>query len=226
MIHKSKAMYAGGRGSSIRAIAAELKVSRNTVRKYLSMEAEEIAEYRERQRRSRRLDVHRGYIVHLLERYPRLSAVKVLRKLMEAHGELTVSARTMRRYIEELRPSVVPRQKRYYEPVLDMVPGEQCQVDGGELRGVVIGGEERTVYLMVFVLSYSRLMYVAASDRAIDTEALIRMHHRAAADRARRQHLLAADRDRAGSTSILEGDIASQPSHRRPSVGGAVSTPP
>jgi transposase len=176
MIHKIKAMYDEGRGSSLRAIGAELKISRNTVRKYLAMSGEEIAVYQERKGRTKRLDVHHAYIVHLLETYPRLSAVKVLRKLREAHGELSVSARTMRRYIETLRETLVPKQARYYEPVLDMVPGEQCQVDGGELRGVSIGGVERTVYLMVFVLSYSRLMYVAASARPIDTDALIRMH--------------------------------------------------
>jgi hypothetical protein len=71
---------------------------------------------------------------------------------------------------------VTLEQERYYEPVLDMVPGVQCQVDGGELRGVMIDGVATTVYLMVFVLSYSRLMYVAASARPIDTAALIRMH--------------------------------------------------
>jgi hypothetical protein len=47
MIHKIKAMYDEGRGSSLRAIAAELKISRNTVRKYLRMSAEEITAYRE-----------------------------------------------------------------------------------------------------------------------------------------------------------------------------------
>jgi transposase len=176
MIHKIKAMYDEGRGSSLRAIAAELKISRNTVRKYLRMSAEEITAYREGQRRERRLDVHRGYMVHLLETYPRLSAVKVLRKLREAHGELAVSARSARRYIRELKATVTLKQERYYEPVLDMVPGVQCQVDGGELRGVMIDGVETTVYLMIFVLSYSRLMYVAASARPIDTAALIRMH--------------------------------------------------
>ncbi|WP_198246016.1 hypothetical protein [methane-oxidizing endosymbiont of Gigantopelta aegis] len=46
--------------------------------------------------------------------------------------------------------------KRYYQPVLDMVPGEQCQVDPGELRGVLINGVETTVYFVVFVLSFSR----------------------------------------------------------------------
>ena len=176
MIHKIKAMYDDGRGSSIRAIAAELKVSRNTVRKYLAMSAEEISAYQAKKRRTRRLDVHRAAIVDLLERYPRLSAVKVLRKLREAHGELSVSDRSVRRYIRELEETVTLKQTRYYEPVVDMEPGVQCQVDGGELRGVLIGGEERTVYLMVFVLAYSRLLYVAASARPIDTAALIRMH--------------------------------------------------
>ncbi len=65
---------------------------------------------------------------------------------------------------------------RYYEPVLDLAPGVQCQVDGGELRGVVIGGLETTVYFVVFVLAYARLMQVVASPRPVDTAALIRMH--------------------------------------------------
>lgn len=65
MIHKIKAMYDDGRGSSVRVIAQELKISRNTVRKYLAMSAQEIAAYKERKGRSKRLDVHRSYIVHL-----------------------------------------------------------------------------------------------------------------------------------------------------------------
>ncbi len=102
--------------------------------------------------------------------------MKVLRKREAAHWELSVSARTMRRYIEKLRETVLAKQERCYEPVLDMVPGVQCQVGGGELRGVRIDGVETRVYLMVFVLSYSRLMYVAASTRPIDTAELMRMH--------------------------------------------------
>lgn len=176
MIHKIKAMYDEGRGSSLRTIAAELRISRNTVRKYLGMGAEEVAAYQGGQGRCKRLDVHRGYIVHLLETYPRLSAVKVLRKLAQAHGELGVSARRVRRYIEGLKATVGVKAPRSYEPVLDMVPGVQCQVDGGELRGVIIGGLETPVYFVVFVLSYSRLMHVVASLRPVDTAALIGMH--------------------------------------------------
>ena len=66
MIHKIKAMYDEGRGSSLRAIATELRISRNTVRRYLGMSAEEVVAYQGRQGRSKRLDVHRGFLVPLL----------------------------------------------------------------------------------------------------------------------------------------------------------------
>ena len=176
MIHQIKALYDEGRGSSLHAIAVRLGISRNTVRKYLALSAEEIAAYQGQRERTKRLDAHRDYLVHLLATYPRLTAVKVLRKLQEAHGELGVSARSARRYISALKQTVSVKPERYYEPVLDLAPGVQCQVDGGELRGVMIGGRETTVYFVVFVLSYSRLMQVVASPRPVDTAALIRMH--------------------------------------------------
>ncbi len=102
----------------------------------------------------KRLDPYRAYLIHLLQKYPWLSAVKVRRKLNEKVGEIAVAGRTVRRYMNELKKTVASRQKRYYEPVLDMVPGVQCQVDGGELREVMIGGVATVVYFVVFVLSY------------------------------------------------------------------------
>lgn len=42
MIHKIKALYDDGDGLSIRQIARELNISRNTVRKYLKMEEPQI----------------------------------------------------------------------------------------------------------------------------------------------------------------------------------------
>ena len=102
--------------------------------------------------------------------------MKVLRTLQEAQGERGVSARRARRYISALKATVSVKQTRYYEPVLDLAPGVQCQVDGGEWRGVMIGGRETTGYFVVFVLAYARLMQVVASPRPVDTAALMRMH--------------------------------------------------
>ena len=86
MIHKIKAMYDGGRGSSMRKIARTLQVSRNTVRKYLALDEASIDAARRDHSRHKVLDVHRAYIVHLLETFPKLSAVKVQCKLKEKVG--------------------------------------------------------------------------------------------------------------------------------------------
>ena len=175
MIHKIKALHNEGAGLSIRSIARELDISRNTVRKYLRMDEVAIGEQQANRTRRKQLDDYRDYIVTLLGRFPGLSAVKVLRKLKERHPELGVSDRSARRYIKALKETVSLRQKRYYEPV-ESPPGVQCQVDGGELRGLSVGGEATTVHFVVFVLSYSRLMYVGLSPRPIDTATFIRLH--------------------------------------------------
>ena len=175
MIHKIKALYDQGNGLTIRAIARQLGISRNTVRKYLRMDETAIAERQESRVRHRQLDDYRDYIISLLGQFPDLSAVKVLRKLKQKHPALAVSDRTARRYIRDLKETVTLRQRRYYEPI-ESVPGVQCQVDGGELRGVRIGAVETTVHFVVFVLSYSRLMYVGVADHPIDTPTFIRLH--------------------------------------------------
>ena len=176
VIHKIKSLYDNGNGLTERKIAKELGLSRNTVSKYLHMPETEMAQQLDDMTRTKKLDTYRAYIIQLLQTYPNLSAVKVMRKLKAKIDSLAVSDRSMRRYIQALKDEISFKQPRYYEPVVDMVPGVQCQVDGGELRGVMIGGKETTVYFMVFVLSYSRLMHVSLSAQPIDTQALIYQH--------------------------------------------------
>lgn len=179
MIHKIKALHDNGGGLSVRAIASELGVSRNTVRKYLRLDEAVISQAQVDRARHKRLDLHRSYIIYLLETYPRLSAVKVARKLREKVSGLAVSDRSIRRYVSVLKETGVVAQKRYYEPIIDHVPGVQCQVDPGELRGVLVGGEPQTLYFVVFVLSFSRLMYVGLSFEPIDTGRFIQLHDEA-----------------------------------------------
>lgn len=179
MIHKIKGLYDQGAGMSIRAISEELGIARNTVRKYLKMDEAQISAYQDDRSRYKRLDEHRDFMVHQLKRYPKLSAVKLGRRLQERLGALDVSARSIRRYVQALKEQVAAGQFRYYEPVLESMPGIQCQVDPGELRGVLVDGQERTVHFVVFVLSCSRLMYVGLSLKPLDTAAFIQLHDEA-----------------------------------------------
>ena len=176
MIHKVKALYNNGQGLSQREIAKELGLSRNTVRKYLGLDETSLTKLQNDTSREKTLDDYREYIIHLLQTYPNLSAVKILRKLKVKVSDLSISDRTVRRYVEKLKDTITVKQARYYEPVLDMIPGHQCQVDPGELHDVIINGKKTSVYFVVFVLSYSRLMFVAVSQKPINTEMMIKMH--------------------------------------------------
>ena len=179
MIHKIKAMHSKGSGLSIRAISRELNISRNTVKKYLQMDEQAISIMQADPSRYKWLDNYRDYLINQLKEYPKLSAVKLMRRLKNKVGTLQVSERSVRRYVQALKQQVAVGQFRYYEPIIETVPGVQCQVDPGELRQVLINGKLQTVHFVVFVLSYSRLMYVGLSLQPINTQSFIQMHDEA-----------------------------------------------
>ncbi len=94
VIHKIKAMYDEGKGASIKEIRRSLKISRNTVRKYLRMDEQEIQEALESPERPKRLDRYRSFLSHLLRKYPGLKTPKAFRKLKAKVPEIDVSDRT------------------------------------------------------------------------------------------------------------------------------------
>jgi transposase len=179
VIHKIKALHDNGNGLSMRAIAKELGISRNTVRKYLNMNEASIDQQQQNPERSKSLDQYRDYLQLWLQRYPNLSAVKLMRRLRDQVPDLAVSDRTIRRYVQTLKQQTASAQARYYKPVLDDLPGVQCQVDPGELRQVKVGEALCTLYFVVFVLSFSRLMYVGLSWKPLDTRQFIQLHDEA-----------------------------------------------
>lgn len=179
MIHKIKALHDNGQGLSVRAVSKQLSISRNTVRKYLRLSEEVIQTQQSDPCRTKKLDEYRSYLVYLLGEFSELSAVKIARKLRNKYGFIPVSDRSLRRYIQQLRQEVAIAQVRYFEPIIDDVPGVQCQVDPGELRGVRVGDQEVTLHFVVFVLSYSRQMYVGLSFRPLDTQTFIQLHDEA-----------------------------------------------
>jgi transposase len=154
-------------GKSIREIAREMGVSRNTVRRYLR--DDEAERYGPRPLRSTKLDPFKRYIVERLaaavpERIPASVLLTELRERGYSGGYTMLKV-----FVASLKPPEAA------EPVIrfETEPGEQMQVDWAVIRR----GENR---LSVFVatLGWSRATYVEfVTDERVET--LIEAHENA-----------------------------------------------
>jgi transposase len=154
-------------GKSIREIAREMGVSRNTVRRYLR--DDEAERYGPRPLRSTKLDPFKRYIVERLaaaapERIPASVLLTELRERGYSGGYTMLKV-----FVASLKPPEAA------EPVIrfETEPGEQMQVDWAVIRR----GENR---LSVFVatLGWSRAAYVEfVTDERVET--LIEAHENA-----------------------------------------------
>jgi len=149
MIHKLH-----GDGFSVRAIARQTGLSRKTVTKYLRRGFEEPV-YGPRLARGSMLDGFKEYIEGRLGDYPELSAVRLLREIVEMgyRGGYT----TVKNLVREVRPA----KERGYEHRFETPAGKQAQVDFARFRVRFSDcpGLERLVWLFSMVLGYSRHLW-------------------------------------------------------------------
>ena len=146
-----------GQGRSIRAIAQTLSISRNSVRKYLR--ASEVPKPAPRARRSSRLDPYREQVqLRLAEGVD--NCVVLLRELRQQGyaGSYTI----LKDYVQPLRRRRAPAATMRFETQ----PGEQAQVDFGRFHYRTPQGKLRSVWAFVYVLSWSRAVYVEFIRRA------------------------------------------------------------
>jgi transposase len=148
-------------GTSRRQLARELGVSRRTVQRVLTRVAaartgEQPASSLPKPpaRRSSLLDEHEPFLRQLLERYPNLTAVRVLEEL-RGRG-FTGSYTTVRERVRALRPQPT------LEPVarFETAPGQQAQMDYSTFDLDFTAEGRRRVYLFSYLLSYSRRAYL------------------------------------------------------------------
>lgn len=159
------------RGMSIRHIARELGISRNTVRKYLRGEAVK-PPTRTGPGRPSKLAPYSDWLRRRVE-----GAKPIRLPATVLHREITAmgydgTERTVRRFVAGLYPSPEP------EPVVrfETAPGHQAQMDWGEYR---LAG--RKIYAFVGVLGYSRWLYLEYVD-SMRSEVLLACHQRMLAD--------------------------------------------
>ena len=143
-----------GRGWGSKAIARELGIARNTVRRYRRHPI--VAGQQARPPRRLTEDVVREAQT-LYTGVAEHNAV-VVHRLLRDQGR-TIGLRTVQRAVAPVRQA--QRAADVATVRIETAPGAQMQVDFGEKR-VTIGGTAITVFLLVAVLSYSRRTFVKA----------------------------------------------------------------
>lgn len=155
-----------GKGRSIRGIARELGVSRNSVRKYLRTPG--VPKEKPRRRRESKLDPYTDHIDRRLA--DGLDNCVVLLRELRAQG-YDGGYTILKDYVQPRRRRRQPRATVRFETG----PGEQAQVDWGSLAYVDQDGHKRRVWAFVMVLSWSRAIYVEFVRRA-DVATFMRCH--------------------------------------------------
>lgn len=153
-----------GKGYSIRRIAKELGISRNTVRRHLR--SDEPPRYGPRKRRPSKLDPYKDYLVRRLEETPELTATVLLREIRAQgyEGQITI----LKDFVRPIRAE--RRRLRELTVRFETAPGEQMQADWGHY-GRLPGGAK--LYGLVVVLGFSRMLYVHFSTRMRQQDLLV-----------------------------------------------------
>ena len=135
---------------SIRKAARFLKLSRQTVRKYLERPWSPPAP----RRRASKLDPYKPLIEQLLGKDPKASAAVLLQRLRPQGYAGGLS--TLRAWLRQVRP-------RRPSPAFVRVetgPGETVQVDWGHFGSLDYQGDKRKLYAFAFTECHSRLLYL------------------------------------------------------------------
>ena len=134
-----------GEGHSIRGIARELGISRNSVRKYLKSPG--VPQAKPRPRRSSKLDPYAAYVDHRLS--DGLENCVVLLRELRARG-YEGGYTTLVEYVRPRRRRRQPKATVRFETA----PGEQAQVDWGSFAYVAADGRRQRMWAFVMVLGW------------------------------------------------------------------------
>jgi transposase len=141
------------RGVGKKAIAREVGVAVNTVRRYLR---QPIAAGVQTRPAGRRLNDERRQEARTLYEGPAGGNAVVVQRLLASRG-VAVSVRTIERAVADIRQA--QRASALATVRVETTPGDQVQVDFGQKR-LLIAGVRVRIFLLVAVLSYSRRLFV------------------------------------------------------------------
>jgi transposase len=162
-------------GTSIRRIARDLGLARNTVSKVLvqiQARRESVGDTAPSRRRPRLLDPYEPVVQELLARYPELTAVRLWEELRQRGfaGGYTL----VRQLLRELRPRSAPAPVTRFETA----PGAQAQMDYAVYDIDFTAEGRRRVWLFSYILGHSRRQYLRFVESQ-DLATTVREHVRA-----------------------------------------------
>jgi transposase len=161
-------------GSSIRKIAREMGLARNTVSSVLAQIEVQRTGHEDPpvRRRPSRLDPYEPFLQELLGRYPDLTAVRLLEELRERG--FTGGYTMVRQRLGALRPRQTPLPVIRFETA----PGAQAQMDYAVYDLDFTSEGRRRVNLFSYLLGYSRRQYLRFVESQ-DMTTTLREHLRA-----------------------------------------------
>ncbi len=147
-------------GQSKRSLAREFRMSRNTVRRILRNHKQQRGEEdalvikKHRIPRERKIDRYLDQIKQLLERYPKITGVRIMEEIKAAGYDGGITQ--LRETVSKLRP----KPKR--EPIIrfNTAPGRQGQMDWSFYNLTYSDGKREMVCCFAYYLKYSRRFYV------------------------------------------------------------------
>ena len=152
-------------GKSVRSVAKEMGISRNTVAKYLKNPEPTRTRVGRKQKRAPVMEMVAARIEEILSEWrerttpkQRITGTRVHRQLLEEGYEVGIT--TVRDYLREKRR----REAEVFVPLVHR-PGEEAQVDFFEVS-VEEGGHRRKAWKFVMRLMYSGRDFVRLYDRA------------------------------------------------------------
>ena len=198
-------------GFSNSKIAKQLKISRNRVIDYLSMTPDEFADFiGSLQNRTKKLDPYQHEILTWLKAYPDATSAQIYDWLQDQCDVQSVSENTVRNYVNHLREHYhIPKVTltRIYGAVNELPPGQQMQVDFGEIMVDTSSGGRQKLYVAGFILSHSRFKYVEWLARPFRTQDLIRIQENAFQYFGGMTEEIVYDQDRLLAVSENAGDL-------------------
>jgi transposase len=194
-------------------VSRRLHIDFKTVSKYWDMPADEFSACMDRaQRRRRKADDYKDFIVRCLQKYPDMTAAQVYDWIKERTGMKTLPfrQRSFRNYVNAIREEYdIPRPDttRQYEAVEELPMGKQAQVDMGEISLETPSGRHKKVYGFGMVLSHSRYKYILWQTRPWTTADFVQAHIKAFAFFGGRPQEIVYDQDKVLAVSENHGDI-------------------